>query len=210
MKRALSLMAAALAGALATMIVFLTIGPALAQGPRPQATPAPVGGAYGAGQAARGSWMQQGRARGDWMPQGNGVMANARGGQATNSSLLTTAAVALGISQQELVARLTASGGSIADVLGAAGIDPQVVASTFVTTRAERLNAAVAAGRITQAQADAQLAIAQSMTMARLMQPFTPLGPGGIRPDNSPVSPAQVGPQGSGGGHRHGRNGGSK
>lgn len=220
MKRVLSLIAAALAGALATMVVFMTLAPALAQGPvGPQATPSPVGGAYGAGQAARGGWTQQGGARGGWMQQGgaqhgngamaNGAMAQARGGQPANNSLLATAAAELGITQQELVARLTASGGSIADQLKAAGIDPQVVADKYVATRAERLNAAVAAGQITQAQADAQLAIAKSMTVARLMQPFTPVGPGGIRPDNSPVSPAQAGPQGGqqGGGHQYGRNG---
>lgn len=206
MKRALGLIAAALAGALATMVVFMTIAPALAQGPvGPQATPVPMGGGYGAGQPARGGWMQQGGMRGGWMQQGNGAMANARGGQMTNSSLIGAAAAELGITQQELVARLTVSGGSIADELKAAGIDPQVVADKYVATRAERLNAAVAAGRITQAQADAQLAIAKSMTMARLMQPFTPIGPGGIRPDNAPVSPAQVGPQG--GGHQYGCNG---
>ncbi|WP_322489933.1 hypothetical protein [Chloroflexus sp.] len=220
MKRVLSLLAAAVAGALATMVVFMTLAPALAQGTvGPQATPAPVGGAYGAGQATRGRWMQQGGARGGWMQQGgaqhengamaNGAMAQARGGQTANNSLLATAATELGITQQELVARLTASGGSIADQLKAAGIDPQVVADTYVATRAERLNAAVAAGQITQAQADAQLAIAKSMAVARLMQPFTPAGPGGIRPDNSPVSPAQVGPQGGqqGGGRQYGRNG---
>lgn len=206
MKRALSLIAAAVAGALATMVVFMTMAPALAQGPvGPQATPVPVGGAYGAGQAARGGWMQQGGVRHGNGAMANGAMANVRGGQTANSSLIGAAAAELGITQQELVARLTASGGSIADELKAAGIDPQVVADKFVATRAERLNAAVAAGRITQEQADAQLAIAKSMTMARLMQPFTPIGPGGIRPDNSPVSPAQIGPQG--GGRQYGRNG---
>ncbi|WP_299644468.1 hypothetical protein [uncultured Chloroflexus sp.] len=202
MKRVLSLIAAALAGALATMVVFMTMVPALAQGPvDPKVTPVPIGGAYGAGQAARGGWMQQGVGRGGWTQQG--AQVGGHGNQ--SSSLVSTAAAALGITQQELIAQLMANGGSIADALKAAGIDPQMVADQFVATRAERLNAAVAAGRITQAQADAQLAIAKSMTVARLMQPFTPLGPGGIHPDNAPVSPAQVGPRG--GGNQYGRNG---
>jgi hypothetical protein len=134
--------------------------------------------------------MQQGQ--GGWMSQGQGgnpVIGGHGGRVTTNTSLIGVAASQLGISQQELVARLMTNGSLIADELKAAGIDPQTVADTFVASRAERLSAAVAAGRITQEQADAQLAIAKSMTVARLMQPFTPLGPGGLRPSTSPVRP---------------------
>ncbi|OAN42800.1 hypothetical protein A6A03_03525 [Chloroflexus islandicus] len=102
MKRVLSLLAAAVTGALATMVVFVTLAPALAQGPAgPQATPEPVGGAYGAGQAARGGWMQQGGARGRWMQRRNGARANGRDGQMANNSLIGAAAAELGITQQE-------------------------------------------------------------------------------------------------------------
>lgn len=197
MKRIVSLVMAALAGALATMIVFMTVMPAFAQGPfGPLPTPVPAPGTYGAGQGGRGGRMQQGQGgwmqqgQGGWMQQGGNPVIGGRGGRVTtNTSLIGVAASQLGISQQELVARLLTNGSSIADELKAAGIDPQTVADTFVASRAERLSAAVTAGRITQEQADAQLAIAKSMTVARLMQPFTPLGPGGLRPSTSPVRP---------------------
>lgn len=191
MKRTVSLVMAALAGAFATMVVFMAVMPAFAQGPfGPLPTPEPARGTYGAGQGGRGGRMQQGQ--GGWMSQGQGgnpVIGGHGGRVTTNTSLIGVAASQLGISQQELVARLLTNGSSIANELKAAGIDPQTVADTFVASRAERLSAAVAAGRITQEQADAQLAIAKSMTVARLMQPFTPLGPGGLRPSTSPVRP---------------------
>ncbi|PMP86288.1 MAG: hypothetical protein C0184_01415 [Chloroflexus aggregans] len=181
MKRIVSLVMAAVAGALATMIVFMVVMPAFAQGPfGPSPTPVPAPGTYGTGQGGRGGRMQPGQ-------DGNSVIGGRGGRVITNTSLIGVAANQLGISQQELVARLMTNGSSIADELKAVGIDPQTVVDTFVASRAERLSAAVAAGRITQAQADAQLAIAKSMTVARLMQPFTPLGPGGLRPSTSPV-----------------------
>ncbi len=194
MKRILSLIAAALAGALVTALVFMMVVPVLAQGQvGSQGALTPVGNGSGTGRIARNG-MGQGRA-------GRYAMNN---GMATNGSLIATAATELGISQQELVARLTTSGKSIADELQAAGIDPQVVAEKFVASRADRLSAAVEAGRITADQAEAQLTIARSMTVARLIQPFTPLGPGGIRPDNAPVSPDQCMPQAGNGQNGHG------
>lgn len=53
---------------------------------------------------------------------------------------------------------------------------------TFVASRAERLDAAVAAGTMTRQDADARLATARSMGTARIYQPFAQLGPGGQGP----------------------------
>ncbi|WP_298820871.1 hypothetical protein [Chloroflexus sp.] len=200
MKRFGMLMIGILMGGLAVGLVVMTVAPVFAQGPvGPQPTPA--AGSYGTMSATRAG-------RDGWMQQGNpgSAMAQRGGWAGSNASLAGVAAAELGLSQQELINRLNASGGSIADELKAAGIDPQVVAQKFVASRAERLEAAVAAGRITREQADAQLALAQSMTLARLMQPFTPLGPGGLRPDNAPVQPDQCQPAAVNG-YRGGRGG---
>ncbi len=114
-------------------------------------------------------------------PGGQG--AAGRAGQQVHAggpaqSLVGMAAAQLGITQAELVAQLRA-GTTIADALKAGGVNPASFIDSFVATRAERLNAAVAAGRLTRAEADAQLATARSMATARIYQPFTSRGPGG-------------------------------
>lgn len=111
--------------------------------------------------------------------QGRGAQAAGQarwGGPA--QSLVGMAAAQLGMSQAELVAQLR-NGASIAEVMRAKGGDPAKLVEAFVASRAERLEAAVAAGRLTRAEADARLATVRAMVTARIEQPFSVLGPGG-------------------------------
>ncbi len=129
-------------------------------------------------------------------PRGQG--APGRAGQQTRvggpaQSLVGMAATQLGIPQAELVAQLRA-GATIADALTAGGVNPASFIDSFVATRAERLNAAVAAGRLTRAEADAQLATARSLATARIYQPFTSRGPGGQGPQAGQGQGRSAGP----------------
>ena len=69
---------------------------------------------------------------------------------------LEAAATAIGVTQDELRTALE-SGQSIADVAKSKGKDPQVVIDALVAAAKTRLDADVAAGRITQAEADTRL-----------------------------------------------------
>ena len=89
-------------------------------------------------------------------------------------SLVAIAAQVLGMPQATLVAELQ-SGKTIADV---AGDKAPAIVDAVVQPRADRLAAMVAAGRITQAQADQQLATMRANVTARLSQPWAPQGPG--------------------------------
>jgi hypothetical protein len=171
MKRTLALLAAGFAGAVIALLALSLAGGALAQGPNGPATqPTPGLTPYGNGQ-------MQGRGR-----MGNGQMGNGpmQGGSA--DSLVGMAAAKLNMTQADLVAQLSA-GGTLADALTDGGIDPAAFIDEFVASRAERLSAAVAAGTMTQADADARLATVRSMATTRLYQPFTVLGPGGQGPN---------------------------
>ncbi len=162
MKRTFSLIAAGIAGALIALLALTFTTSTFAQG-TPQATP-------GAGQ-------MQGRGRmGGGQMQGRGQM----GGQ--GESLVGMAAAQLKLTQAELVAQL-GTDGTIAAALTAGGVDPAAFIDTFVASRATRLDAAVAAGSMTRAAADAQLATARSLSTARIYQPFRALGPGGQGPN---------------------------
>lgn len=162
MKRTLSLLAAGLAGAVVALLALSLAGGAFAQGPTGQPVgPTPGTGTYGAGQMGG---------------QMGGRMGGRMGGSA--SSLVGMAADELEISQAELVAQLGTQG-TIRDVLIAGDVDPEGFVERFVTSRAKRLEAAVAAGALTREEADARLATARSMAAARIAQPFTALGPGG-------------------------------
>jgi hypothetical protein len=153
MKRTLALLAAGVAGALIALLSLSLVTGAFAQGP--------------AGPTAPGAYPGQ--------MMGRGQMGGQMGG--SEQSLVGMAAAELGISQQELVAQL-GTGGTIADALRAAGKDPAAFIEIFVASRAERLDAAVAAGTLTREDADARLATARSMAAARIAQPFTARGPG--------------------------------
>lgn len=70
---------------------------------------------------------------------------------------LGAAAEAIGVSGEDLRAALEA-GDTIADVAEANGVAPQDVIDALVDASAERLDAKVADGRLTQAEADEKLA----------------------------------------------------
>lgn len=182
MKRILALLAAGFAGAVIALLTLSLASGAFAQGPNGPATQPTPGlnpsgngpmqgrGRMGNGQMGNGQMQGQGQA-------GNGPM---QGGSA--ESLVGMAAAQLDMTQADLVAQLSA-GGTLAEALTAGGIDPAAFIDEFVASRAERLSAAVAAGTMSQADADARLATARSMATARLYQPFTVLGPGGQGPN---------------------------
>jgi hypothetical protein len=92
-------------------------------------------------------------------------------------SLVAVAADTLGLTQADLVTELR-SGKTIAQVAADKQVALDTIVDAFVATRAEQLDAAVAAGRITQAQVDAQLATVRSNVTARLSQPWSPQGNG--------------------------------
>lgn len=155
MKRTLAFRAAGLAGAIITLLTLSLATGAFAQGSgSPPAQPTPGTGPYGSGQMMGRSQMGAGQ------------------------SLVAMAAAEFGLTQAELVARL-GSDGTIADALTAGDVDPAAFIERFVASRAERLDAAVAAGTITREDADARLSSARSMATARIYQPFTALGPSG-------------------------------
>ena len=92
-------------------------------------------------------------------------------------SLVAVAAEVLGMDQPALVTALN-GGKTIADVAKDKGVALDKIVDTFVSQRAEMLKGAVAAGRLTQVQADAWLATMKTNVTARLNQKFTPGGYG--------------------------------
>lgn len=85
------------------------------------------------------------------------------------SSLVAVAAQQLGMTQAELQAELSA-GKSIAQVAGEKDVAVETIVDAFVATRKARMDTAVAAGRMTQAQADAMLATVRANATARISQ----------------------------------------
>jgi len=88
--------------------------------------------------------------------KGRGVWGPGKGWVDSESSPVAVAADALGMTADELWAELK-DGKSIADVANERGIDPQAVADAVGAGFAERLDQAVADGKITQEQADQKL-----------------------------------------------------
>lgn len=80
---------------------------------------------------------------------------------------LDEAAEAIGISEDELQTALD-SGATIAEVAEANGVDRAVVIDAMVDAKAERIEAKVAEGRITQEEADAKLAQTESRITDRV------------------------------------------
>ena len=92
-------------------------------------------------------------------------------------SLVAVAADTLGMTQADLIAQLQ-GGKTIAQVAGEKNVALDTIVSVFVATRQAHMAQAVAAGRMTQAQADAMLATMRANVTARLSQPWSPQGPG--------------------------------
>lgn len=105
----------------------------------------------------------------------HGGMGHGQGGP--QDSLVAIAAKTLGMDQAALVSALN-SGKTIADVAKDKGVALDKIVDAVVADRAERLKSAVAAGRMTQAQADALLAQMKTNITARLNAKFTPRGNG--------------------------------
>lgn len=140
---------------------------------------------------------------GQTIGQGMGMRAGQGRGQAmmgsqqmgTQQSLLAVAAEVLGISQDELLTRLQ-SDKSIADV---AGDKTQAIIDRFVQLQSERLSSMVAAGSLTQAEADQRVAVMKGMVTGRVYQVWAT----GVQGPPEGMGPAQNGGQMAGrmGGH---------
>lgn len=107
---------------------------------------------------------------------GMGVMMRSRAA-GPDSSLVAVAATTLNVSQTDLVATLKA-GRTIADVAAEKGVALDKIVDAFIAPRVTTINSAVAAGRITQAQADAMIAAMKANVTAQLNAPFAPRGYG--------------------------------
>ncbi len=150
MKRVLTFGAAGIVGAFVALLVLSLTPSVFARGPNAQP------------DQRMSNAAQNGRMRQDHM-----------GG--TADSLVGMAAAQLNLTQAELVAQL-GTDGTILAALTEAGIAPEAFLDTFVASRAERLDAAVAAGWMTQEEAAAQLALARSMAATRIAQPLSANG----------------------------------
>ena len=140
-------------------------------------TPNPQGGAgNGVGPGAGNSAAAGARNPGVGMGIGMG-MRGQTGMGGPQSSLISVAAHELGLTNTELV---TALGGtkSIAQVAAEHNVAVSAIVDAFLAPRIENLNAAVAAGRITQAQADAMLATMRTNVTEQVNAVWTPRGTG--------------------------------
>jgi hypothetical protein len=93
---------------------------------------------------------------------------------------LDAAAEALGLTADEVRGALQ-DGTSLADLAAAEGVDPQVVIDALVGSMSERLDEAVAAGMLTQEEADAREAEAVERITAMVNGELPAGGPGGPR-----------------------------
>lgn len=86
-------------------------------------------------------------------------------------SLIATAAEKLGMSQSELIQELQ-NGKTIAALAEEKGVSLNTIVDAVTAPQQTRLNTLVQAGRLTQEQADALLALARSTVTDRLSQSF--------------------------------------
>ena len=157
------------AGIALAIVAAIAIAPAvLARGPA---------GGYGPGMN-RAQMMDGTPGPGMGMRGGMGPMQGRRGGMGgRQQSLVAVAAQQLGVNQADLVVQLQ-GGKTIAQVASEKNVALDTIVNAFVATRQARMAQAVAAGRMTQAQADAMLATMRANVTARLSQPWSPQGPG--------------------------------
>jgi hypothetical protein len=113
--------------------------------------------------------------------QGQGPGGGGRGGRwgGREQSLVAVAAEVLGLERTALVSELNA-GRTIAEVAEDKGVAVDAIVDAVLAPRAEVLALALADGRLTQAQADAQLAAMEASITTRLTTPLavTPRGTG--------------------------------
>ena len=106
--------------------------------------------------------------------QGPGTGPGMRGGMGgPENSLIAVAAKALGMEQTALIAELN-SGKTIADVAKEKGVALDTIVDAFVAVHTEMLKNAVASGRLTQAQADANLVQMKAHVLTQLNTKFQP------------------------------------
>ncbi|MGQ9815817.1 MAG: hypothetical protein ACUVR3_11830, partial [Candidatus Roseilinea sp.] len=84
-----------------------------------------------------------------------------------DASLAAVAATTLNVSRTDLVAALN-TGKTIANVAAEKGVALDKIVDAFIAPRVTAINNAVAAGRITQAQADAMIAAMKANVTAQL------------------------------------------
>jgi hypothetical protein len=161
-----------LAGIALAVVVAIAVAPAvLAQGPM---------GGFGLGQTqGRMSGGMPGAGNGMGRRGGMGGMGGQMSGQmgGPQQSLVAVAADTLGMAQDDLIAQLQ-GGKTIAQVASEKNVALDTIVNAFVATRQARMAQAVAAGRMTQAQADTMLATMRANVTTRLSQPWSPQGPG--------------------------------
>ena len=102
-----------------------------------------------------------------------------RGGRwgGPQSSLVATAAQVLNMERVDLIAELT-GGQTLAQVAQAHGSSADALVEAWQGARQQSLNEAVAAGRLTQAQAEVMLANMRASAEAQVNSPWTSQGQG--------------------------------
>ncbi|MBI5032019.1 MAG: hypothetical protein HZB51_15920 [Chloroflexi bacterium] len=101
-------------------------------------------------------------------------------GRGQQNSIVSVAATLFGMDTQTLLQQLY-GGKTIADVAKEKNVSTDKIIESFVASRAEQLKTAVANNRLTQAQADAQLALMKANAQAELTRKFTAPAPGAGR-----------------------------
>ncbi len=159
------------AGVLAMSAMTVFAGAAFAQGNGPS-------NANGNGASASPVYGQANRNGNGSGGVGTGYGLATRGAWGgPDSSLTAVAADVIGIEQTDLVAQLTA-GATIADVAADNNVALQEIVDAYVQPRTDTLDAAVAAGRITQDQADLMLAQMEAQVTVQLSQAWEANGNG--------------------------------
>lgn len=155
-----------LAGGVVALVALAVLSQtALAQTPPGQTAPGPGAGMMGRNGPGPGA--------------GAGYQGGARAGMMGQSddSLLAVLAEQLQMTRTDLVAVLQ-TGKTPAQVAAEHNVAVATIVDAFIAPRAERLAQRVAAGQLTQAQADTMLATMRTNVTARLDQPWTGAGMG--------------------------------
>ncbi|MCZ7527192.1 MAG: hypothetical protein M5U14_12900 [Acidimicrobiia bacterium] len=113
-------------------------------------------------------------------------------GRAGGGHVLSTAAEAIGIDVADL-AEAVRGGQTIAEVAQANGVDPNAVVAALVAATEDRIDEAVADGKLTQEEADEKKA-ALTERMTDVVNGEVPLGRGGPRGHGGRGGPGRFGP----------------
>ena len=170
MKGRITLIGAALVAVVALGVAFapgaLAQTPGNGNGNGPAAT---QGNSNGAGQGMMGG-------RGQGMMSGQGLMGG-QGMMGSENSLIAVAAGQLNMTTDELIAALGGTR-SIAQVAAEHNVAVSTIVDAFLAPRTERLDTAVAAGRITREQADQMLATMRTNVTTHVNEVWVARGPG--------------------------------